>query len=254
VADAPSRLLATVLTHKGAERAGNEDAVVVGTRTFAGVSSHRPDVVAVPLDGSIVVAVADGLGGHAAGEVASRIAVERLATYDATTAGKDDLSSLLRDVSDEILAEGRQNRAQAGMGTTVVGLLVRAEDTTWFNVGDSRAYLLAGGYLAQLSVDDTPAGALAEPGESPPPTSVVTQVLGDTQGAITPHVGIQPVGDDDAYLLCSDGLSDLVELEEMERLLRDADEDVTAVSSLWRAAMDAGGRDNITIVLVRRDR
>src|SRR6185437_1026168 len=102
MSEAQNRVVATVLTHRGAERAGNEDAVVVGTRTFAGVSNEHPDVVAVPLDHPVAVAVADGLGGHAAGEVASRMAVERLAAQDAVTAGKDGLGPLLRDVSDEI--------------------------------------------------------------------------------------------------------------------------------------------------------
>jgi serine/threonine protein phosphatase PrpC len=245
----------TVLTHRGAHREANEDAVVVGTRTFAGISAAQPQVVTWPLVAPVVVAVADGLGGHAAGEVAAEHAVRRLAAIGAELTSRDAVVTALQTVSGEITAMGEADSERTDMGTTVVGLVLTAAGTLWFNVGDSRVYSLSDGYLGQLSIDDTPAARFAEPGESPEPTSIVTQILG--RGRVPPlaHTGVEAAHPGATYLLCSDGLSDLVPLEQLEQVLSgaaSAADDTVAVKALWAAAMNAGGRDNITIVLVRR--
>lgn len=245
---------ATVLTHNGAERRANEDAVVVGSRTFTSVSTTRPHVLTLPISAAepVVIAVADGLGGHQAGEVAAAHAVRRLAGLDGQLSTRDAVVAALQAVSAELTDMGEKNPGQRGMGTTVVGLLLTPERTIWFNVGDSRAYQLTGGYLGQLSVDDSPAAAFCEAGEAPQPTAVVTQVLGGSRVVPGVHIGADAAADG-VYVLCSDGLSDLVPVEEIEQILAgQADSDSAAVRSLWAAAMDNGGRDNITVVLVRR--
>src|SRR6185312_13782857 len=102
-----------------------------------------------------------------------------------------------------------------------------------------RAYLLADGYLGQLSIDDSPTAAFAEPGEIPAVTAVVTQVVGNGDFPVQPHTGIDPVEDGRLYLLCSDGLSDLVAPDEIERLLLEkGEDDVIAAKALWAAAMN----------------
>ena len=246
---------ATVLTHNGGRRSANEDAVVVGSCMFTSVSSSRPHTVTASAlsQQPVVVAVADGLGGHEAGEVAAAYVVGRLARMaPPSLRSPEEIALALRAMSTELAAAGDDRPEQRDMGTTVVGLSLSPEQVIWFNIGDSRAYKLADGYLGQMSVDDTPTALLAEPGESPEPTSVVTQSIGPATPAPAAHTGIEPVLAEGTYLLCSDGLSDLVEATEIERLLaRHAHDDPTAVKALWAAAMNAGGRDNITVVLVR---
>jgi PPM family protein phosphatase len=253
---------ATVLTHNGGQRPANEDAVVVGSCTFTSVSSSRPHTVLVPVrsDEPTVIAVADGLGGHQAGEVASAYVVRQLASAAESAAMKsaEDVASVLEKLSAELAADARRHPEQQGMGSTVVGLLISPEQVVWFNVGDSRAYTLSGGYLGQMSIDDTPAALFAEAGESPESTSIITQSMGPSSSALSVHTGIEAVSADSAYLLCSDGLSDLLKVTEIERILAaHPDDDPTAVKALWAAAMNTGGRDNITIALIRvqpRDR
>lgn len=245
---------ATVLTHNGARRPSNEDAVVVGSCTFTSVSSSQPHQVTAPaLTGQpVVVAVADGLGGHQAGEVAAAHVVHRLARLrHADLRSPEDIGAALRTISAEVAAQGEQNPEFRDMATTVVGLSLSPERIIWFNIGDSRAYKLADGYLGQMSVDDSPTALVAEAGESPEPTGVVTQSIGSSP-APSAHAGVEPAAPEGTYLLCSDGLSDLVPVAEIERVLAGhADDDVTGVKALWAAAMNASGRDNITVVLVR---
>ena len=247
------QITATVLTHNGGQRSANEDSV--GSCTFTSVSSSHPHTVMLPAlpRQPVVVAVADGLGGHEAGEVASAHVVHQLARLDSSMLlDPANISTMLRAIPGELAAVANGDSGRQNMGTTVVGLTLSPEQAVWFNIGDSRAYRLSGGYLGQLSVDDTPTAFLAEAGESPDSTNVVTQSLGPSSAPLSPHSGIEAISDDAAYLLCSDGLSDLVEVTEIERILADrAGDDRTAVKALWVAAMNAGGRDNITVVLVR---
>lgn len=252
---AESVLIATVLTHNGGQRSSNEDAVVVGSCTFTSVSSSQPHTLVVPVrpEQPIVVAVADGLGGHRAGEVAAAYVVHQLARAGGSALkSPEDIVRFLRLLSTELAADGIRHPEQQDMGTTVVGLLVSPEQIVWFNVGDSRAYILSGGYLGQMSVDDTPGALLAEAGESPEPTSIVTQSIGSSSPEPLAHTGVETASADRAYLLCSDGLSDLLTVAEIECILTEhTHDDSSAVKALWAAAMNAGGRDNITIVLVR---
>jgi PPM family protein phosphatase len=246
---------ATVLTHNGGQRPANEDAVVVGSCTFTSVSSAQPHTVTASAreQQPVVVAVADGLGGHEAGEVAAAYVVSRLARMAGPgLCSPEQVAKALSGMSAELAAEIADHPGQRDMGTTVAGLSISPEQVTWFNIGDSRAYKLADGYLGQMSVDDSPTALVAEPGAMPESTSVVTQSIGPAAPAPVAHTGIEPAIPEATYLLCSDGLSDLVEVTEIERLLtRHANDDQTAVKALWAAAMNAGGRDNITIVLVR---
>ena len=249
------QVTATVLTHTGGQRSANEDAVVIGSCTFTSVSSSQPHTVVVPAleRQPVVVAVADGLGGHQGGEVASAHVVQRLARLSGQfPRSPADIDTALRTIATELAAAADGHPGQRDMGTTVVGLSLSPEQVVWFNVGDSRAYQFTGGYLGQLSVDDTPTAVLAEAGESPEPTNVVIQSIGPSSPLPSAHTGVESLSYDSAYLLCSDGLSDLVEVTEIERILgARSDDDRTAVKALWAAAMNAGGRDNITIVLVR---
>jgi len=131
------------------------------------------------------------------------------------------------------------------MGTTVAGIVLTAERVLAFNVGDSRVYATSGGGLRQLSTDDRPTA----PGL---PASVVTQTLGghDELTDIDPHLAPSPLAPDTSYLICTDGLSDPVPAGVLEAVLGQH-QDGRAVFELWKAAIEAGGPDNITMALVR---
>lgn len=241
----------TAMTHRGAVRSGNEDAFVVGALTAAGVDTVDPVVVRLLVEEPTVVAVADGLGGHNAGEVAAALAVRRLAEHSDRGA---DGGELLREINAELYALAAADPACAGAGTTAVGLWLTPHRAFWFNVGDSRLYREDGGYLGQVSVDDSPAADPDEPGAAADRSGLVLQTLGGAPSfeAVHPHTGTEGYVPGSRWLLCSDGLSDLVDVAAMERVLAEnAEDDVRAVKALWVAAMNAGGRDNITVLLVR---
>lgn len=242
----------TALTHRGAVRQRNQDALAIGALTAADIDLIDPVRVTLPLRVPVIAAVADGLGGHTAGEVAAALAVRRLAAGGHLLTGADAVARLLREVNDDLYRLAAEDRARAGTGATVAGLVLTARETLWFNVGDARAYREDGGYLGQVSVDDSPPRAADATGTATAST-VVTQSLGGAPvpTAVHPHVGCHPGTAPDRWLLCSDGLSDAVPIATMERLLRDHD-DLHGVRELWAAAMNAGGRDNISIALVRR--
>ncbi|WP_426403147.1 PP2C family protein-serine/threonine phosphatase [Streptomyces sp. R-07] len=241
----------TAMTHRGAVREGNEDAFVIGALTAAGVDTVDPVVVRLLVEEATVVAVADGLGGHSAGEVASALAVRRLAERAPRSAGAGDL---LREINAELYELAETDPACAGAGTTAAGLWLTPHRVSWFNVGDSRLYREDDGYLGQVSVDDSPAADRDGPGRAVDRTHLVLQALGGAARfePVHPHTGTERFVPGGRWLICSDGLSDLVDVAEMERILAEnSRDDVRAVKALWVAAMNAGGRDNITALLVR---
>ncbi|MEV7185642.1 protein phosphatase 2C domain-containing protein [Kitasatospora sp. NPDC093102] len=240
----------TAMTHRGAVRDGNEDAFVIGSLTAAGVDTVDPVVVRLLVEEPTVVAVADGLGGHDAGEIAAALTVRRLAERARSTG----VGELLREINAELYELAETDPACAGAGTTAVGLWLTPGRVFWFNVGDSRLYREDGGYLGQVSVDDSPVPDRDEPGRAATPTNLVLQTLGGAASfePVHPHTGTERYVPGSRWLLCSDGLSDLVDVAEMEVILAgNPDDDVRAVKALWVAAMNAGGRDNITALLVR---
>jgi PPM family protein phosphatase len=242
----------TALTHKGAVRSANQDAIVMGSLTVAGADMTTPARCLLKVDEPIVLAVADGLGGHAAGEIAAEHAVHRMAESGARLHGADAIGILLKHVDHEIREHSEQNQEMSGMGTTVAGMLLTPDTDYWFNVGDSRTYRVRQGRLEQLSQDDSPPLPPAEDGR-PATTNFITQSLGGSaNSAMEPHIGADDEPDARCWLMCSDGLSDLVPHEEMEHIITGSDSDEQAVKRLWEAAMAGSGRDNISILLARR--
>src|SRR5262245_48247981 len=237
--DAAPLIEVTAFTHRGRLREHNEDSIAVaGWVSDAAMPGPRRSrhELAAPL----VCAVADGMGGHAAGEIASRLVTERLAAEPFANAEAGAVAPALAAINAELYRAMRSNRALAGMGTTVAGLLLAAGRVLWFNIGDSRVYHHRDGCLRQLSIDDVPPGARS---------GIVTQSLGGALAfaPVEPHIGAGDLPVPSRWLLCSDGLTDMVSVAEIER--RMADEDEQAAGALFEAAMAAGGADNISIVL-----
>ncbi|GLU47527.1 protein phosphatase [Nocardiopsis ansamitocini] len=226
--------------------------MVLGALTVAGAEMNAPAHCWLPIADPVILAVADGLGGHAAGEIASEHAVHRMAESGPQLTGPEAVDLLLKHIDEEIKEHAGLHAEFSGMGTTVAGMLLTVDGNYWFNVGDSRTYRLQDSRLIQLSEDDSPALPPSEDGR-PVTTNFITQSLGGSGNtAMVPHVGEDPAPGPGAWLMCSDGLSDLVTLEEMEQIIAESSSDDAAVYNLWKAAMDASGRDNISIMLVRR--
>jgi serine/threonine protein phosphatase PrpC len=151
-------LTATAFTHVGAVRTRNEDTVAVDDWVMS-QSMDRPMTMQRITLAPVVCLVADGLGGHAGGDVASRFVAECLAGRAAGATDAAALKDLLRAVDQALFATMRERPALHGMGTTVAGLHVAPSGLAVFNVGDSRVYRIARAGLTQLSTDDTPAKA-----------------------------------------------------------------------------------------------
>lgn len=228
----------------GRLRDSNEDAWFVGRR---------------------VLVVADGLGGHAAGEVASQLAVEQLAALDerADSSWADAVDSARAALRDAVVAGNRAIReaaaadpARAGMGTTVTAAVVVDAQLCLAHVGDSRAYLLREGTLRQLTEDHSHVAELIRAGQITPAQArthpyraVITRALGleDDVAVDTPApVALAP---GDVVLLCSDGLTEPLTDEEIAEVLAGADDPDRACGALVDAANAAGGPDNVTVVV-----
>jgi serine/threonine protein phosphatase PrpC len=243
--DDPPHIEVTAFSHKGRVRENNEDSIAVAG-WVSDVEMSAPRRSRHALADPLLFAVADGMGGHAGGEVASRYAVKRLAE-ECPSEGAADIVARLARINAELYRTMQAVPALLGMGTTVVGLLLGARRAVWFNVGDSRIYRQRGGRLEQLSIDDVPPG---------PRSGIITQTLGGSYAflPIAPHLGVVNLGEEDAtlpsrWLLCSDGLTDMLGDAEIERAMAASDED--ALRAMFTAAMQAGGADNISVVLVR---
>jgi serine/threonine protein phosphatase PrpC len=234
----------TALSHLGAVRDQQEDSLVAGPWTLCATVTENPQTLVFPLGTPLVVAVADGLGGHPGGEVASALVVRRLALAGPSLDSEDSVRETLRDCNRTVYAAAG-SPGLTTMGTTVAGIVLTAERVLAFNVGDSRVYAASSGGLRQLSTDDRPPA-------SGLPASVVTQTLGghDELTDIDPHLAPSPLAPDTSYLICTDGLSDPVPAGVLETVLG-RHQDGRAVFELWKAAIEAGGPDNITIALVR---
>ena len=222
-------------THKGMVRDKNEDSVFP---TSSGESTD--DVVAI---------VADGMGGHVAGEVASRIAINAAASSDLDPA--DRVAAGNRAIREEV----SRDPGLEGMGTTMTLLKVEDDTASIAHIGDSRAYLLRDGELRQVTEDHTVAAEYVAQGQlspeeaaSHPQRHMLLRTLGLTRFVNVDEVSID-LEPGDRLLLCSDGLTEMVKDAVIGKILADGSPD-EVVWNLVETANDAGGVDNITVVVV----
>jgi protein phosphatase len=203
-------------------------------------------------------AVADGVGGAQAGEIASRLTAAALEERSADARGEEAVAALLHDANDRIYRQALGDPATAGMGTVATVLLVDEASgvVAIGHVGDSRAYRLRAGELAQLTDDHSLVGELvrtgrltAEEAEQHPHRSVITRAVG-TEATVDVDTSTLELQPGDLYLICSDGLTDIVrDLEISEVLVSNSDNLDAAAEGLVAAANEGGGIDNITVVL-----
>jgi protein phosphatase len=190
--------------------------------------------------------LADGMGGHDAGEVASEIALSTIADGLPRVGTEADVARLLDAANLKVFEAMYFGAGRPAMGTTVVGAVLIDRRMLVFNLGDSRAYSFTSGRLTQVSLDHS-VGALGTGRRKSP---LLTQSLGGTisRRPLAPAMSWMDAAKTPTLLLCSDGLTDAVQDEEIAALLsRHPDDPATA---LIEAALDAGGRDNITAIVV----
>jgi len=240
-----SYIAVSVLSHPGAVRDHHEDSLVAGPWTLCATVTEGPQMLVFPLGAPLVVAVADGLGGHPGGEVASALVARQLARAGPLLEDEGRIREALTACNREVHAVAARDPALTAMGTTVAGVVVTADRVLAFNVGDSRVYAAGPGGVRQLSTDDRLA-------DDDLPAGIVTQALGGSDGlaAVHPHLISSPLSEDTSYLICTDGLTDPLPAGTLGEVLGQH-EDGKAVFELWKAAIEAGGPDNITIALVR---
>jgi len=225
------------LTDTGRKRRQNEDAFVCDPPLFA---------------------IADGMGGAQAGELASRLAAAAIEEGGAALDGEDAVVGVVRAANARIFERALQDPAVAGMGTTATVALVdeRAGQLTLAHVGDSRAYRFREAVLEQLTTDHSLVGELVRTGRLTeaeaavhPHRSVITRALG-TEADVEIDTRTIDLAPGDVVLLCSDGLSAMVRDDAIALVLRDTSADPhVAAGALVRAANEAGGEDNVTVVL-----
>ncbi|HUH12580.1 MAG TPA: Stp1/IreP family PP2C-type Ser/Thr phosphatase [Longimicrobiales bacterium] len=234
-------LQAAVLTDRGRVRASNEDSYL-----------------AVPE--RALFAVADGMGGHAGGEVASRLAVDTLeralAEADASAPRERVLREALERANRDILERATRDPALAGMGTTLTALELGSDGALIAHVGDTRAYLLRDGLLDRLTVDHTLVQGYVDLGEISAAQArthrhrhILTRALG-TDSALEVDIRRADVAAGDLLLLCSDGLTTLVDDADLEAILAQPLPLGERARQLVDAANLRGGDDNVTVVLI----
>lgn len=221
----------------GLVRAVNEDCALAGARVFA---------------------VADGLGGHASGDVAARVVTAALGELGAMPFGPSEVSAALAGANARIVAAA--TGPAVGMGSTVAGLAIvtlgGGDHWLVFNVGDSRVYRYAAGRLVQLTVDHSEVAELVRAGELEPARArqdprrhIITRCLG-TEPPPVPDLWVFPPVPGERFVLCSDGLPQELDDVAIAAVLAVEADPQRAADALVRAAVAAGGRDNVTAVVV----
>jgi protein phosphatase len=224
-------------SHKGMIREGNEDSGYAGPR---------------------LLAIADGMGGQAAGEVASSEVISTIVTLDDDIPGSDILTSLgtaVQRANDQLLQMVQEDPQLEGMGTTLTALLWTGQRLGLVHVGDSRAYLLRDGVLTQITQDHTWVQRLVDEGRiteeeatTHPQRSLLMRALGSGE-RVEPDLSIREVRVGDRYLICSDGLSGVVSHQTLEDTLAGYQAPHETVQELIQLALRGGGPDNITCIV-----
>jgi PPM family protein phosphatase len=209
----------------------------------------RPDNEDSAYSGRWLFAVADGMGGHAAGEVASAAVIESLRAHDGAVAP----ASLIRVLGDavveanaEVARRAAENSARFGMGTTLTAMLWSGDRVALVHIGDSRAFRLRDGQLRQLTEDHVLGNLVSNAGPLAP---VLSRYL-DGRPDRSPDLGLRDLRAGDRYLLCSDGLSPVVSTTAIAAVLAAAPDSAEAVRQLVALAEKAGGPDNISAIVI----
>lgn len=230
-----------------------------------GVCTHTGNVRSVNEDsifaGDFVWAVADGMGGHAAGDVASRIVVSHLHRIDHPGLGQESLIEALRQANAEIVGRGHLIPEASGMGSTIAGVarvfIGEAEHWAVFNVGDSRVYRTWGAATTRATVDHSEVEEMVLQGfitedeaRRHPSRSIITRSIG-TVPPPQVDIWVLPQTPGECFLICSDGLTSEITDEQISEVLREYVAPEQAARELVDRAVRAGGRDNVSVIVLQ---
>lgn len=228
------------ITHTGLVRKSNEDRYLIKKLK----------------DNSVLIAVADGLGGEVAGDYAAEILRGKLAGLNHIQKGEEqpELNRLVRQIDRTIYGEGQKNQSLEGMGSTLVAVLLRGQTAHWVHVGDSRLYIMRSGSLTRVTEDQTLARFLLEEGEITAdqfPTHYSRHVMDQCVGCghAEPETGRLPLLSGDLIVLTTDGVHKQVPETVFNSILNTDTNPQTKAKALIKAALDAGGNDNMTVVI-----
>ena len=253
--NAPGRAEMPVEGRAGADAvSGSNEFISWGSRSDVGlVRGHNEDsfLLRAPL-----FVVSDGMGGHAAGEVASSIAVETVGELAPGSADDVLLGAAVEAANRAVIRGAEEGIGKPGMGCTATAVLVEKNHVAVAHVGDSRVYLLHQGTLVRITHDHSYVEELVDSGQitadearEHPSRSIITRALGSDPDMYADHFTLE-VNTGDRLILCSDGLSSMIPDSEIESLAVSSDTPQQAADNLVAAALTAGGADNVTVVVV----
>jgi len=269
------RVLAAGLTHPGRVRKNNEDQFVIArlakSMQIEASSMDDPGHPRYGEEDGYLLVVADGMGGAAAGERASTLAIESIESFALDTLkwffhrGRAEEGALLGELRQaveradrSVFREADADHKLAGMGTTLTLAYTVGADLYIAHVGDSRAYLSRGGELAQVTSDHTLVQMLVDQGVIRPEDAkhharrnVVTNVIGGPQEGVQAEIHKLAIGEGDILLLCSDGLTEAVKDRDIAAVLSGAEPPEAMARSLVDLALKNGGPDNVTVIVGR---
>jgi PPM family protein phosphatase len=251
----PFQFSIAYFTNKGKVRPHNEDALLVGS-PVCDFSMPEPASNEFSTLEHLVLAVADGIGGANAGEVASRVVVEGL--QNLSDLDPDAIAAKLQEINRQIYSMSQEDERLAGMGSTVAGIAFSEGRALILHVGDCRVYRIKDGFFQQLTEDDTTAQILVRAGKLD-----ADEIRGENQhgllqalgghsnfSPITPHVRSLDLKSEERFMICSDGLTDFLGLDDLEEVVRPEHDVQTSAQRLVEASAGTPQKDNVSFILV----
>lgn len=237
-------------THRGRVRPSNEDTIAVHKCILTG---NLSEPLVTSMDDSCVLMIADGMGGHAQGALASRAALDYLVAAIDRLSDPASCAEVIEEANQHLFALMYEQEEALGMGTTLAGAILKADQLVAINVGDSRCYLFSAGQLIQLSHDDVPEQKNDRPG--PHRSHALTQALGGSSLplAVDPHITVEaPLAPGETLLLCSDGLTDMIDNLAISKIFSAAGTPLQSLRMLAAEAFRAGALDNVSLIVACR--
>ncbi|WP_024513343.1 protein phosphatase 2C domain-containing protein [Bradyrhizobium sp. ARR65] len=237
-------------THRGRVRSANEGALAVDGYVLTG-DMTEPYILA-PTKDICVLMIADGMGGHAGGAQASRVALDHLVANAGRLVDQATCAEAIQNANDHLYGMMRSQPEVTGMGSTLVGAILSSSRILAFNVGDSRLYLQTHDHLVQLSQDDVGDRGVDASGRRT--SYAITQALGGSEFPVPvdPHVSVDPpLAPGETLLLCSDRLTDMLADNATHDVLSGAADPNSAVRELAARAFRAGAQDDLSLIVAR---
>ena len=226
-------------SRRGVDRKRNEDGCTVGEQLLYGQDTGNIQKTTSDTDLPFLICIADGMGGHKDGDVASRMAVEHVSNSFFNSKDKFDIEMTITNTHIEILSHNSEGIGPRAMGTTIVGAILQINQCTFFNVGDSRAYLIDNETIAQVSVDHISWGRYGGP--------YISQCLGGSNTLPPkPHIKTYDISPGNQLILVSDGITDAVADEKILEIILDGEP--LEVQRLCDEAARLGGGDDASII------